>query len=136
MTDLSPSASAIAMLYYDDVSAAQEWLSAVFELETTTKHQDPDGVVFAAEMSIGAGRVMLLGSREDASLGMRSPRTVGSMTGGVYVTLDNVDRHYEHSVQAGATIVMPIQVMDYGSREYGALDCEGHYWGFGSYQLT
>ncbi|MGW6425524.1 VOC family protein [Nocardia sp. NPDC055053] len=134
MTEQLPSPTAIAMLYYDDIPAAHEWLSRVFGFETTAQHHGPDGVVFSAEMSFGASRIMLLGGGEDASLGMRSPRNAGAMTGGVYVTLDDVDRHYEHSVQTGATIVMPIQDMDYGSREYGALDCEGHYWSFGSYR--
>jgi uncharacterized glyoxalase superfamily protein PhnB len=36
---------------------------------------------------------------------------------------------------AGATIVLPLREMDYDSVEYGALDLEGHYWGFGTYRL-
>ena len=122
------------MLFCNDVATARNWLGTAFGFETSATHQDADGRVFGAELRLGDARVMLLGGDDEAAMGMRSPRTIGSMTGGVYVTLDDVDGHYEQSSRAGATIVMPIQNMEYGSREYGALDNEGHYWGFGSYR--
>lgn len=136
MTDHhSPTTTATAMLFCDDVVAAQAWLTAAFGFETTAMHRDPDGVVLGAEINTGGGRVMLLGGHDEAALGMRSPKALGAMTGGVYVTLSDVDAHYDRAVANGATIAMPIQTMPYGSREYGAVDCEGHYWSFGSYAL-
>lgn len=136
MTDAPASGSdAVAMLYYDDVAAAQEWLSSAFGFVTSAQHSDADGAVVGAEMRVGSGTVMLIGGA-DAQYGMRSPRKVGSMTGGVYVALDDVDAHYESAQAAGATIVLPLQDMEYGSREYGALDLEGHYWSFGTYRLS
>ena len=125
---------AVAMLYYDDVAAAPRWLSSAFGLDISAEHTDANGAVMGAEMRVGSGRVMLLGGADD-QLGMRSPKRLGSMTGGVYVVVDDVDGHYQRAQAAGATIVMPIQDMPYGSREYGALDHEGHYWSFGTYRL-
>ncbi|KXO94042.1 hypothetical protein AXK60_02170 [Tsukamurella pseudospumae] len=124
------------MLFYNDVAAAQEWLCTAFGFEATAVHRDPDGAVLGVEIDTGGGRVMLLGGSDEAALGMRSPSALGAMTGGVYVTLADVDTHHDRAVQAGATIAMPIQTMPYGSREYGVLDCEGHYWSFGSYTLV
>jgi uncharacterized glyoxalase superfamily protein PhnB len=63
---------------------------------------------------------------------------LGAATGGVYVVLDSpaaVDAHHMVAETAGATIVMAPQDMDYGSREYDALDLEGHLWSFGTYRL-
>ena len=137
MTDQqSPTTTATAMLFYGDVVAAQAWLTAAFGFETTAMHRDAEGVVLGAEINTGGGRVMLLGGQDEAALGMRSPTTLGAMTGGVYVTLTHVDAHYDRAVANGATIAMPIRTMPYGSREYGAVDCEGHYWSFGSYTLA
>jgi uncharacterized glyoxalase superfamily protein PhnB len=134
MTDVSAREPAmVTMLYYDDVAVAQEWLSSVFGLVASARHTDAEGMVVGAEMHMGSGRVMLLGGA-DSQHGMRSPRQDGSMTGGVYVALDDVDAQYEQSQAAGATIVLPLQDMPYGSREYGALDVEGHYWSFGTYR--
>jgi uncharacterized glyoxalase superfamily protein PhnB len=126
---------AVAMLYYDDVAAAADWLTSAFGLAVSARHTGEDDQLVGAEMRAGTGRVMLLGG-SDAQFGMRSPRQLGSMTGGVYITIDDVDAHYERARAAGATVVMPLQDMPYGSREYGALDLEGHYWGFGTYRLA
>ena len=56
------------------------------------------------------------------------------MTGGIYVHVADIDAHHERAVAAGAEIVIPLQDMDYGSREYSARDPEGHLWSFGTYQ--
>lgn len=125
----------VPMLFFDDVVAAQRWLAAAFGLETTAEHPDAGGDVVGVEMRLGTGRVMLLGSAEDAALGMSSPRRTGAATGGVYVSVDDVTAHHRRAAAAGATIVLPLREMDYGSVEYGALDLEGHYWGFGTYRL-
>jgi uncharacterized glyoxalase superfamily protein PhnB len=60
---------------------------------------------------------------------MRSPRDVGGATMGVFITLDDVDRHYEVAKAAGAEIVHPPKDVEYG-RTYWANDPEGHPWFF------
>jgi MerR family transcriptional regulator, thiopeptide resistance regulator len=44
--------------------------------------------------------------------------------------VDDVDRHHERSVAAGATVVYPPRDMAYGIREYAARDLEGGLWSF------
>jgi uncharacterized glyoxalase superfamily protein PhnB len=46
------------------------------------------------------------------------------------IMVDDVDRHHERSVAAGATVVYPPKNMPYGFREYGARDLEGGLWSF------
>jgi uncharacterized glyoxalase superfamily protein PhnB len=36
-------------------------------------------------------------------------------------------------LEAGARIPIPLRDTDYGSHEFGCLDPEGNYWGFGTY---
>lgn len=48
---------------------------------------------------------------------------------GVFIYLDDVDRHYEVAKAAGAEIVHPPKDAPYG-RNYWANDPEGHPWFF------
>ena len=68
------------MLFCNDVATARNWLGTAFGFETSATHQDADGRVFGAELRLGDARVMLLGGDDEAAMGMRSPRTIGSMT--------------------------------------------------------
>ena len=48
---------------------------------------------------------------------------------GVFIYLDDVDKHYEVAKAAGAEIVHPPKDVEYG-RTYWANDPEGHPWFF------
>jgi uncharacterized glyoxalase superfamily protein PhnB len=50
---------------------------------------------------------------------------------GVFIYLDDVDKHYEVAKAAGAEIVHPPKDVEYG-RTYWANDLEGHPWFFTS----
>jgi uncharacterized glyoxalase superfamily protein PhnB len=56
---------------------------------------------------------------------------MGSAT--IYAVVGDVDAHHDRAAAAGATISRALEDMGYGSREYGALDSEGHQWAFGTY---
>jgi uncharacterized glyoxalase superfamily protein PhnB len=40
---------------------------------------------------------------------------------------------WERVVAAGAEVVRPLADTDYGAREFGVRDPEGHLWDFGTY---
>jgi uncharacterized glyoxalase superfamily protein PhnB len=61
---------------------------------------------------------------------LASPRGIAELTAGIVVYVDDVDAHYEHAVAAGATIDSKPTDQEYGQREYGARDPEGHRWWF------
>jgi uncharacterized glyoxalase superfamily protein PhnB len=48
----------------------------------------------------------------------------------LYVYVDDVDKHFEHARDAGATIIAEPEDQFYGDRRYGAEDLEGHHWYF------
>lgn len=59
-----------------------------------------------------------------------------SVRSGVYVALPDaaaVDAHHARARTAGATIAMPLEDADYGSRQYSVWDLEQHLWCFGTY---
>jgi uncharacterized glyoxalase superfamily protein PhnB len=61
---------------------------------------------------------------------LASPASLGATTHCMAVMVDDVDRHHQRAVAAGATVVAPPRDMDYGVREYAARDLEGGLWSF------
>ncbi len=75
-------------------------------------------------MRVGDRRICL----HAAAGGLTTPRAAGAQTGGIVVHVTDVDAHYEHAKAAGATILREPTDEDYGQREYGVRDPEGHSW--------
>jgi uncharacterized glyoxalase superfamily protein PhnB len=117
---------------YEDAAAAIDWLVEAFGFERKEVHKGEDGAIAHAELAYG-GSVYMLGSARDDAFGMKTPRELGAVTGGVYVYVEDVDGHYERARAAGAEIVRELADTDYGAREYMARDLEGNLWSFGTY---
>ena len=113
-------------LYYQDVAAALEWLARSFGFSERMRMPGPDGVVMHAEMELADGLVMMGCPGSD----YRNPKQLGGQTQSLYIYVDDVDKHFEHAKQAGATIVDEPEDQFYGDRRYTAEDPEGHRWFF------
>ena len=113
-------------LLYEDAGAALEWLSKAFEFTETERIENPDGTVGHAEMDVGDGSAIFLGSPGE---GYQNPRSAGR-TALVYVYVEDVDEHYAQAKDAGAEIVEEPAEQPYGDRRYAAEDPEGHVWYF------
>ena len=101
-----------------------EWLQEAFGFTENAIHEGPDGTIAHAELRLGSG-VVMIGSGPDTD----EPFSL-------YVVVQDLEAHYRRAVAAGAEIVRPLRDTDYGSREYGARDLEGHVWYFGTYVPT
>jgi uncharacterized glyoxalase superfamily protein PhnB len=99
-----------------------DWLTRAFGFERHALFTDDDGAVVHAEMRLGPGIVML-GAAPECEEGFN-----------VYVYVEDVDAHHARARAAGAEIVRALADTNYGSREYGARDLDGHYWYFGNYR--
>jgi len=120
--------STTALLVYEDLAAAHEYLVRVFGLTPGPLQRDGEGRVTHAEVRAGDQVIWLHPAAED----YRSPRQLGAVTGMTVVAVDDVDAHYAASVAAGAEIVETPVDQDYGVREYGCRDIEGQLWYFHS----
>ncbi len=76
----------------------------------------------------------MLGSSKEDAPGLRTPRELGAVTGGIYVAVEDADAHHRRAAAAGAEMVLELREMDYGSREYTCRDPEGSLWSFGTYR--
>ena len=120
-------------LYYRDVDAALTWLAKAFGF----KKDGPvmtgsDGRTHHAAMKLGDDVVMMgwPGSK------YKNPKRLGQATQSLYVMVANVDRHYERSRKAGAKVIQKPEDKEYGHRNYGVEDPEGHQWYFGQPSTT
>lgn len=109
-------------LRYRDPDAALAFLRDAFGFTEKAVHRGEDGTIHHAEMQLGGGGIVMFGAGEPGS---------GSTT--IYAVVSDADAHHERATAAGARITRELSDMDYGSREYGAQDSEGHEWAFGTY---
>jgi uncharacterized glyoxalase superfamily protein PhnB len=120
--------STTAILVYDDLAAAHDYLVRVYGLTPGNLNRLDDGSVVHGEVRAG-DQVIWLHPAGDA---YRSPRSLGAVTGMTVVAVDDADAHHKRSVAAGAAIIEDPVDQPYGVREYGARDLEGHLWFFHS----
>jgi uncharacterized glyoxalase superfamily protein PhnB len=113
-------------LVYEDVAGALAWLARAFGFTEHFRYGEPGGPVQGAQMHLGDAWIMLASSRP----GRASPLQVGHRTQSLTVFVEDVDAHYQKAKSAGAKIVEEIHETEYGERQYGAEDHEGHHWLF------
>jgi uncharacterized glyoxalase superfamily protein PhnB len=118
------------VLRYKDAPAAIEWLCRTFLFEKQVVFPAPDGTVAHAELRRDGGVIGISSATPPVSTNPWS-----SVLQGVYVTIDDVDAHHARAQSAGARIAITPYDTHYGSREYSALDVQGHLWGFGTYPM-
>src|SRR5262245_32354095 len=118
------------MLSYADAPGAIAFLCSAFGFKEEYRMDMPDGSVGHAELSLEGDKIML--ASEWAPAGLVSPRALDGLHGQLHCAVDDVDAHYRHAREAGATIVGEPLDQPYGERSYRALDPEGHRWIFGA----
>jgi len=90
---------------YKDAPAMIEWLCRVFGFTRHTVIDGDNGLIAHAELTLGSDAIVMLGSIQNDTFGLRVPREIGAMTGGIYAAVEDPTAHYEHARTAGAEIV-------------------------------
>ena len=114
---------AIPVLPYSDIRAAHDFLVDVVGLDSggLVEHE---GSVVHGEVRAGDRRFWL----HEAAGTLSTPAVANARTGGIVLHVRDVDAHFERTKAAGATILREPIDEDYGQREYGLRDPEGHDW--------
>ncbi len=137
----------IPALRYRDAPAAIEWFCKVLGFTRHSVFEGAGGVINHAELALGGGMIMLgsmkdnergkeneQGKEDEQSRRFKAPGDLGGVeTGSAYIVVPDADAVYARAQAAGATIVRPLQQMEYGSREFTVNDPEGHSWSVGTY---
>jgi uncharacterized glyoxalase superfamily protein PhnB len=115
-------------LLYEDASAASDFLTAAFGFrEVDRMTGEAGGMHIEMEVSSDGAKIYLGAPGGD----FRGPATVGQ-TSLTYVVVDDVDKHHQRAVAAGAKITEELIDLPYGDRRYGCEDAQGHKWTFAS----
>jgi uncharacterized glyoxalase superfamily protein PhnB len=114
----------IPVVPYEDIRAAHDFLVDALGFASAGITEGPAGNVVHAEVRAGDRRIWL----HAVSGGLTTPRASGSASGGIVVHVDDVDAHFAHATARGAEILREPTDEDYGQREYGVKDPEGHSW--------
>jgi uncharacterized glyoxalase superfamily protein PhnB len=122
-------------LRYRDAQAAIDWLCNVLGFERRAVYPGPNNTIGHAELTLGGGMIMLGSYKDDEyGRGFKSPEELGGFeTCSTYVVVPDADAAYMRAQAASAPVVRPLQNTDYGSREFGVKDPEGHTWTVGTY---
>lgn len=86
----------------------------------------PDGTIGHAELQLGNSLIMV--ADEAPQLGLRGPRAIGGTPVTISVYVEDVDGVVERAVQAGATVLRPVEDQFYGDRSGQFEDPFGHRW--------
>jgi PhnB protein len=86
----------------------------------------PDGRIGHAELQFGDSCVML--ADEFPDMEFRAPASVGGTPVHLHFYVEDVDAVVKRAVEAGATVVRPVQDQFYGDRSASLADPYGHMW--------
>ena len=110
-------------LFYRNLAEAMTWLTRSFGFEEHFRYGEPAA---GAQMHLGAAWIMVGSARP----GRTSPAEAGCSTQMLTIFVDDVDGHFARTKAAGAKIVEELHETEYGERQYGVEDLEGHRWVF------
>lgn len=114
---------------YRDAETARRFLTAVLGFTETMTVRGEDGTTIEhAELLWPEGGGVMYGTRGTSHGGSED-----GGAGTLYVVTADPDAVYRRAVEAGATITDKPYDTDYGSRNVGIADPEGHVWIFGTY---
>lgn len=111
-------------LVVSDGAKAIEFYTSVFGAEETARFTDPEGKIVHAEISLGGSKVAI----KDEGDGDPSPVTIGGTPVIMALEVNDADAIGAAMVEAGATVVYPIQDWPFGERGGRLADPFGHLW--------
>jgi uncharacterized glyoxalase superfamily protein PhnB len=131
-----PTVNLIPNVLYKDANAGIEWLKSVLGFTEHAVYRNADGVVEHAELLFGNGMLMVgtYGLNKQAAAWNCLPSEIGGkVTGGSYLIVKDCTPIWERAQAAGAEVLLPLRVMDYGGQAFTLRDPEGHVWSLGEY---
>ncbi|MGV0661145.1 VOC family protein [Mycolicibacterium pulveris] len=121
------------MLIVSDGAAAIDFYVKAFDAEELGRVPAPDGKrLFHAALRINGAMVMLNDDFPDMNDGKSiTPEALGGSPVTIHLTVTDVDTKFQQAVDAGATVVMPLEDMFWGDRYGEVRDPFGHMWSLG-----
>jgi len=119
-------------LVVDDANAAIDFYVKAFGAVEVGRIPRPDGKLIHGCVQIDGANVMLADDFPEMTEGKSmTPKALGGTPVTVHLTVTDVETRFQQAVDAGATVVMPLEDQFWGDR-YGVVrDPFGHQWSLG-----
>jgi PhnB protein len=119
-------------LVVDDAAAAIDFYVSAFVATELARVPHPDGRLVHAALTINGSTVMLNDDFPDFNDGKAStPTALGGTPVTIHLQVPDVETAFARAVEAGATVVAPLEDQFWGDR-YGVVrDPFGHQWSLG-----
>ncbi|MCW2691108.1 MAG: hypothetical protein JWR37_5998 [Mycobacterium sp.] len=119
-------------LVVDDAAAAIDFYVKAFDAVELGRVPGPDGKLIHAALRINGSMVMLNDDFPEASGGKSmTPKALGGTPVTIHLTVTDVDTSFQRAVDAGATVVAPLEDQFWGDRYGIVTDPFGHQWSLG-----
>ncbi|MGH6878752.1 MAG: VOC family protein [Rhizomicrobium sp.] len=131
MAQPSPEPGALTpYIIVKNAASAIAFYETVFGAREEYRLPGPDGQIGHAELTIGAGRLML--ADEHPAFGALSPPSIGGTPVKLHLYVEDVDATIACAEKEGATVLRPAQDQFYGDRSGMIADPFGHQWFLGT----
>jgi PhnB protein len=119
-------------LVVDNAAGAIDFYVKAFDAVECGRVPGPDGRLVHAAVTINGFTVMLNDDFPEMCGGKSmTPQALGGSPVTIHLTVADVDKKFQQAIDAGATVVMPLEDQFWGDR-YGVLqDPFGHQWSLG-----
>jgi PhnB protein len=119
-------------LVVDDAAAAIDFYTKAFGAEEIGRIPRPDGKLVHAAVRINGFVVMLADDFPEMSGGKSTtPTSLGGTPVTIHLTVTDVDAKFQRALDAGATVVVPLDEQFWGDRYGMVADPFGHRWSLG-----
>ncbi|HMI41792.1 MAG TPA: VOC family protein [Sphingomicrobium sp.] len=107
-------------------AAAIDFYKKAFGAEESMRMADPTGRIGHAELTIGGALIML--ADEHPEFGAVGPASLGGTSVKLHLTVADADSVAARAVEAGATLLRPVEDQFHGNRSGAIADPFGHNW--------
>jgi PhnB protein len=119
-------------LVVDDANAAIDFYIKAFGAVEVGRIPGPDGKLIHGAVQIDGATVMLADDFPEMSDGKSmTPKALGGNPVTIHLTVKDVETRFQQAVDAGATVVMPLEDQFWGDRYGMVRDPFGHQWSLG-----
>jgi PhnB protein len=119
-------------LVVDDAPAAIDFYVKAFDGVELGRVPGPDGKLIHAALNINGSTVMLNDDFPEMSGGKSmTPKSLGGTPVTIHLVVTDVDTAFQRALDAGATVIAPLEDQFWGDRYGVVADPFGHHWSLG-----
>jgi len=113
-------------LAVDSAAKAIEFYTRAFGAKERARMPGPGDTIAHAELEIGDSVLMLADPFPQSSL--KPPKELGGSSVGIFLYVEDVDEVVQQAIDAGGTVMMPVEDQFWGDRFGVVADPFGHQW--------